>query len=277
MNERVYKIIRNTILGVIVLGVGMLVYPHFAELWNQYFTSRAMSNYNNKVAAMSPEEIAASFKKAKDFNKRIRNEPNRFRLPGVLGEMYEDTLDVSGTGIIGIVHVPKLNIHVPIYHGNSDSVLQIGAGHMKGTSFPIGDKGSHGVVAAHTGMASAKLFTGLTTMKKGDDFYITILNRDFCYKVSRVDVTLPDNTDLLEIPELDSYCTLLTCTPIGVNSHRLLVRGIFTGERESTLSSEIGNMDALNSLRILFCGIVLTVICLCLVVWLKRYKRRKKR
>lgn len=271
LNERTYRVIRNCIVAVILAGMGMLCYPLLAEKWNAYFTSRAMSDYNDKTAAMTPEEIDTVFAEAELFNQDLKRSPDRFRLPGDLKTRYLDVLDVSGTGIIGMVHIPKINVSVPVYHGNSDAVLQIAAGHMEGTSFPIGDSGSHGVVAAHTGLASAQLFTKLDELVPGDTFSVTILDREFCYEVAQANVTLPEETDLLEIPETDSYCTLLTCTPFGVNSHRLLVEGHFTGVKSVDVSATADeNRKVLWQVRILYSGIFAAVVVLCIVIWRRR-------
>lgn len=278
MSNRTYKIIRNLIITVILAGAGMLCYPVLAEKWNEYFTSRAMSDYNDKLAAMTPEEIEQAFEDAKTFNQDLRKEPNRFKLPGTLKSRYESILDISGTGIIGMVHIPKINVNVPIYHGNSDAVLQIAAGHMEGTSFPIGDPGSHGVVAAHTGLASAKLFTKLDELEPGDEFSITILNRELNYQVDQTNVTLPDETDLLDIPERESYCTLLTCTPFGVNSHRLLVQGTFVGQTEKgTNTATTDNHSDLTKIRLFYFSIILLILIICIRIWRRRQREQSKR
>ena len=271
MTEHTYRVLRGIILGVILTGAGMLLYPAAANLWNACFTSRAMSDYQDRVSAMSPKEVERRLDEAREFNRKLKNTPDRFRLPGDLKEEYYRTLDVSGTGIIGMVHIPSIGVHVPVYHGNSDAVLQVAAGHMEGTSFPVGDAGSHAVIAAHTGLASAKLFTKLDELGEGDAFFVTILDQEFGYRVTGRDVVLPEETGGLSIPEDGSTCTLLTCTPFGVNSHRLLVFGTFTGmEERASYGEQPGQRILLY--RILFGGLALAGSALILRAW----KRARK-
>lgn len=224
------KVLRIFGITVILAGIGLLIYPYLADAFNRRFASHIAAGYENVIDSMSKEEIDEAFEKAYAFNRDLKEEPARWELPGDLHSRYYETLDVSGTGILGTVYVPRIGVHIPVYHGDDDAVLQVAAGHMEGSSFPTGEPGSHAVIAAHTGMASAKLFTELTKVKEGDLFAVRILDRTLYFRVTGIHTVLPKETELLAIPDDKGQVTLVTCTPFGVNSHRLLVTGTFTDE-----------------------------------------------
>ena len=182
-------------------------------------------DYEAMLAAYKPEDYTEIFEQADDYNKKMSELMVPLRDYRKLEEEYWNTLDISGTGMMGYLTVPKINQELPIYHGTSDAVLSTSAGHFQGTSLPVGGENTHSVVSAHRGLPSAVLFTHLDRMEIGDVFYFTILDRTITYEVDQIHIVDPDDTSLIKIEAGKDYCTLLTCTPYGINTHRLLVRG----------------------------------------------------
>lgn len=218
----------STVLLVLVLaaGISLLLYPSISGWRNGKIQSRTIEEYRESVAGLSEEDDTELFQAAERYNRQLREKgESAFHNPELVPG-YEDALDVSGTGVMGYVTIGKLEIELPIYHGTSPEVLQIAAGHLEGSSLPVGGAGTHSVISAHRGLPSSRLFTDLDQLKKGDTFTITVLNRQLTYQVDQILVVEPDETDALQIEPDRDYCTLMTCTPYGINSHRLLVRGV---------------------------------------------------
>ena len=219
----------NLITGIAVLmlltGMGMLIYPTAADWWNTVHQTQIIGDYDQAVVALDPYEHDQIFLDAARFNAQLAQYDHHLLLSDEERAAYYKLLDITGTGVMGYVGIPKMNVTIPIYHGTSDSVLSVGAGHLEGTSLPIGGIGTHASITAHRGLPSARLFTDLTTLRVGDRFYITTLDRTLTYEVDQVRVVLPNEIDDLRIDQEKDYFTLVTCTPYGVNSHRLLVRG----------------------------------------------------
>lgn len=216
----------NIILAIIFLiGLSVMLYPTVSDYWNSRVQSQAVAAYNNKVQNMSKEDYQRMFSEADAYNEKIKDIDQPFenyeQVPG-----YEDILDVSGTGIIGYVTIDKIKTELPIYHGTSEGVLQIGVGHLEGSSMPVGGTGTHAVLSAHRGLPSAKLFSNLDEMEEGDTFQVTVLNRVLTYQVDQIRIVEPGDLDDLKVDPQKDYCTLMTCTPYGINTHRLLVRGV---------------------------------------------------
>lgn len=214
------------ILLVLMLFIGVcgLLYPSVSQYWNSKTQTKAVENYREILDSLQPEDYDAFFEEAENYNAKL-NELNfpltdYHRLKG-----YNDILDVSGTGIMGYVSIPKLGVELPLYHGISAEVLNVACGHLEGTSLPVGGENTHCVLSAHRGLPHAKLFTELDKMEVGDTFTITVLNRTVTYQVDQIKVVLPNETNDVQIVAGEDLCTLLTCTPYGINSHRLLVRG----------------------------------------------------
>ena len=174
---------------------------------------------------MRNDEIEKIFAKAQDYNRRLEKEPGGFYNPARVSG-YSETLDISGTGIMGYVDIDRIGVELPIYHTVDDSVLSIGAGHLEGTSLPVGGESTHCVLSGHRGLPSAKLFTDLDELEQGDEFTITVLNKKLTYRIDQIKTVLPTETDDLQIVKGKDYCTLMTCTPYGINSHRLILRGV---------------------------------------------------
>lgn len=214
------------ILLVLMLFIGVcgLLYPSISQYWNSKTQTRAVENYREILDSLKQEDYNAFFQAAENYN----NELNELNFP--LTEYnklkgYHDILDVSGTGIMGYISIPKLGVELPLYHGISAEVLNVACGHLEGTSLPVGGDNTHCVLSAHRGLPHAKLFTELDKMQVGDTFTITVLDRAITYQVDQSKVVLPNETSDVQIVEGEDLCTLLTCTPYGINSHRLLVRG----------------------------------------------------
>ena len=216
----------STIIIIVLFVVGLLIllYPSISNYINEKNGSKVISQYNEATLNTNQERIDEMFREAEEYNQKLAKEPSAFYNPQMLGG-YEDVLDITGTGIMGYIDIDRIEVELPIYHGVDDSVLQIGAGHLEGTSLPVGGESTHAVLSGHRGLPSAKLFTDLNEMEEGDIFYITILDRKFTYRVDQIKTILPTETDDLRIVEGKDYCTLMTCTPYGINTHRLLVRG----------------------------------------------------
>ena len=219
------KNISNYILILIFLvGLSVMLYPTVSDYVNQRHQSAAVAAYDENVSQMTEKDYTEYFEKAEEYNRKLAENPEAFYSPDEL-EGYEEILDISGTGIMGYVTIDKLDVKLPIYHGTSAEVLEIACGHLKGSSFPVGGESTHSVLSAHRGLPSAKLFTNLDRMENGDTFTVTVLDRVLTYQVDQISIVEPTEVEGLQIEEGQDYCTLMTCTPYGINSHRLLVRG----------------------------------------------------
>ena len=214
------------ILLVLMLFVGVcgLLYPSVSQYWNTKTQSRAVSNYQDILASIKQEDFTAYFDAAHQYNQDLQalSSPltNYWEL-----KTYEQTLDISGGGIMGFITIPKIGIELPIYHSIRNEVLNIACGHLEGTSLPVGGESTHCVLSAHRGLPHAKLFTDLDKMEVGDTFLITVLEQTLTYQVDQIKVVRPNEINDIQIVAGEDLCTLLTCTPYGINSHRLLVRG----------------------------------------------------
>ncbi len=218
--------ITNLILVLILLvGVGILAYPTFSDWWNSFHQSRAIAGYVEKVAELGEVDIDKMWSEAEKYNKELASRSNRFMPSKEDQKIYDKILDVTGTGIMGYIDIQKINVSLPIYHGTDEAILQIAIGHIEGSSFPIGGVGTHAVLSGHRGLPSAKLFSDIDQLENGDRFVIQVLDRTMTYEVDQIRIVLPSELQDLEIDPKQDYVTLVTCTPYGVNTHRLLVRG----------------------------------------------------
>lgn len=206
------------------IGLSVLLYPSISSYWNSKTQSEAIVDYESMLSQYKPEDYTAIFAEADAYNKQLAqlNEPlvEHNRLPD-----YNSILNVGDTGMMGYITVPKISQELPVYHGTSDGVLSVAVGHLQGTSLPVGGENTHCVVSAHRGLPTAVLFTHLDRMEIGDIFYFTILDRTITYEVDQIRIVEPDDASLIQIKDGKDYCTLLTCTPYGINTQRLLVRG----------------------------------------------------
>jgi len=206
-------------------GMGLIIYPSFSDWWNSFHQSRAIMNYAAEVARMDTSEYDALIEEARQYNEDLSREGIKWILTEEELERYNNTLRFNDSGNMGYINIPKINVSLPLYHGVSESVLQTSIGHLEGTSFPVGGEGSHCVVSGHRGLPSARLFTDLDKLVEGDTWTLNILNETLTYECDQIRVVEPSDLSDLQIWPGKDFCTLVTCTPYGINTHRLLVRG----------------------------------------------------
>lgn len=226
-----------------IITILFLLYPTVSNWWNEKHSSKAVASYEDNVNNLNQQEIDRMFEVARKYNQKLMFNANRFMPTDEEHQFYESILDVSGTGIIGYVEIEKINVKIPIYHGTSDVVLQIAVGHFEGSSFPIGENGTHSVISGHSGLSSAKIFTDLPKLQIGDKFKVTVLGKVMNYEVDRIETVLPNNVNFFELESDNDYVTLVTCTPYGVNSHRLLVRGSRIESEKEKPTQTINNSE----------------------------------
>ena len=267
-------IIITCVFGFIFLaGLSVMLYPTFANWWNQRHQTRAVSAYKEEVAKLDNGETERLLNEAHAYNEKLSRLYAPFtsfdEIPG-----YEDILNISGTGIMGYVSIPSINVELPIYHGTSDGVLQIAAGHIQGSSLPVGGPSTHAVISGHRGLPSARLFTDLDQIVEGDIFTINVLNEVYTYEVERILIIRPEETDKLAIFPGEDIVTLMTCTPYGVNSHRLLIRGhriASVYDKKIKVGADALQVDFMTVLPAVFVPLLL----LLLIYWHITGRRRK--
>ena len=219
------KQLPNLIFGIIFLvGLAIFLYPSVSNYINSKNQSRAISNYEEAMASISEEDYTKFWQEAYQYNEELSTKPMDFSLNDEELAKYNSVLNPTGTGIIGYIEIENIGVNLPIYHGTEESVLQVGIGHLEGTSFPTGTKSTHAVLSGHRGLPSSKLFTDLDQMIVGDTFLLHIMDQTFAYQVDNISIVLPEEVTGLAIVDNQEYVTLVTCTPYGVNTHRLLVR-----------------------------------------------------
>lgn len=284
------KRIPEMLMGLVFL-IGFLIfaYPTISDQWNNYRQSRLISTYENTMGEMTAEDFSIEWAKAEAYNKTITY--NDFTVDvfsedeaDMKGTEYWDVLNIGDDGIMGYLKIPKINQTIPIYHGTSDGVLQKAIGHLSGTSLPIGGEGTHSVLAAHRGLPSAKLFTDVDQLKEGDKFYAHILDKTLAYEVDQI-LPMVDKDDLdtltgaMQIEAGKDYITLLTCTPYGVNSHRLLVRGHqveYFGENEQeALTPFESTLQSVQNYYMLY-GILTAAILIALYLIIRKVIKKRK-
>lgn len=216
----------STIVLVIILlaGVGILLYPSVSDWWNSMHATRAIASYVTAVEDLSGQEREAMLEAAREYNSRLANGVN-FTLTDEQRAEYDSLLDITGTGIMGYVQITSIGVNLPVYHSVDEAVLQIAVGHIPGSSLPVGGERTHAILSGHRGLPSAKLFSDLDQIVEGDTFTINIMDQTTTYMVDQIRIVLPEETDELAIKDGKDYCTLVTCTPYGINTHRMLVRG----------------------------------------------------
>lgn len=266
---------RSTIILILIflVGLSVMLYPTVSDYVNQRHQSRALASYDETVNEMSDADYTAYFEAADAYNQRLAATPNSFFTPEQVSG-YDETLDVSGTGIMGYITIPRIGVELPVYHGTSDGVLQVAAGHLEGSSLPVGGAGTHAVISAHRGLPSAELFTNLDELEAGDTFTITVLDRVLTYEVDRISIVLPTETDLLQPVEGQDYVTLMTCTPYGINTHRLLVRGHRVNTRESQKHVRV-TADATRIDPIITAPVIALPMLAVLLIWLLVTTRKR--
>ena len=262
------------LLVVFFIGLSVLLYPSISSYWNSKTQSEAIVDYEAMLSQMTPEDYSDEFAAADAYNRQIRTiaYPLMYheQVPG-----YEQTMDITGTGIMGYIKVDKIRVELPIYHGTGDAVLNVAVGHVQGTSIPVGGESTHAVLSAHRGLPSAKLFSDLDKLEVGDVFTITVLDRVLTYQVDQILIVLPNEVEPLYVTEGEDYCTLVTCTPYGINTHRLLVRGtrVDTPEEKNIyIATEAYRIDSL----ILAPVVAAPMLLILLIILLVRHPKKKE-
>ncbi len=225
MKKRKSNLITAFLILILLAGLSLLLYPTFSDYWNSFHQSHAIASYVEQIAELDSDTYERLWADAQAYNQSLVGKANRYDMTDEERARYESLLDVSGNGIIGYIEIPSIKCELPIYHGTDEAILQIAVGHIEGTSLPVGGADTHCVLSGHRGLPSARLFTDLDKMVVGDTFMMRVLDETLTYEVDQIRIVLPEEMDDLEIEEGKDYCTLVTCTPYGINTHRLLVRG----------------------------------------------------
>ena len=267
---------RSTILLILILliGLSLMLYPSFADWWNSFHSSRAIASYEEQVANIDDAQYEELWDAARDYNQSLLHRPNDFLLSDEQQEIYKSLLDFGGNGIMGYIEIPMIDVMLPIYHGTKESVLQIAVGHLDWTSLPVGGAGSHCVLSGHRGLPSARLFTDLDKLKVGDVFMLHVLNEILTYEIDQILIVEPQDTDPLLIEPGKDLCTMITCTPYGINSHRMLVRGHRIESQEEAKVIRI-TADAVRIEPLMVAPFVAVPILLVLLIILLLPKQKK--
>ncbi|MDQ0223426.1 class C sortase [Streptococcus moroccensis] len=225
MKNKIDKLITHFLVAIILIGIGFLAYPSISDYWNSFHQSRAIMNYQENVSNMDTSEYKRLLESASVYNEQFLDAGILWKMTDQQKERYHNELSVDETGNMGFLTIPKIKVTLPIYHGTSEDVLQTSIGHLEGTSLPVGGDSTHSVLSGHRGLPSARLFSDLDKLKEGDRWTVNILNETYTYEVDQIRIVEPKDLSNIQIEEGKDYQTLLTCTPYGVNTHRLLVRG----------------------------------------------------
>ena len=264
---------------VFFVGLSLLLYPTISDYWNSFHSSKAIATYAAEVAKLDPISYDQIWEEARTYNKMLAEKRNKYILSEEEYAAYEKLLDITGTGIMAEIEIPSVRVDLPVYHGMDESVLQVAAGHLEWSSFPVGGESTHCVISAHRGLPSAKLFTNLDELAEGDVFLLRTLDELLTYEVDQILIVEPEDISALHIESGKDLCTLVTCTPYGINSHRLLVRGhrVETGD---TLSWAKVTSDALQVEPIIVAPLLALVIIAVLLVVVgisDNYKKKERR
>ena len=267
-NNKTKKSSRSNLLLILIflVGLSLLLYPTVADWWNSFHASRAISTYDESIARMSTAEFDALRQEASDWNAALLARNAGFAaLTDAERAQYETILNVTDTGLMGYIDIPTIRVKLPIYHGTSDSVLQVAVGHIDSSSLPIGGESTHCVLSGHRGLPSARLFTDIDRLEEGDLFLLHTLDETLTYEVDQILTVLPEDVSALGIAAGEDLCTLVTCTPYGVNTHRLLVRGhrIATDDTDSRVISEARRFEPITVMPF-----VAVPLLLALLIWL---------
>lgn len=265
------------LLLVFLIGLSLLLYPTVSDYWNSLHQSRAIATYAEQVAEIDNDLYDRLWSDAEAYNQTLLDKPDRFLLSEEEQTEYESMLNISGSGILGYIEIPSIKCSLPIYHGTDEAVLQIAVGHIEGTSLPVGGEGTHSVLSGHRGLPSAKLFTDLDQLVVGDTFLLRVLDETLTYEVDQILIVEPHELDALAMEEGRDYCTLVTCTPYGVNTHRLLVRG-HRVENQAEAQTIRVTADALQIEPVIVAPLVAVpmLLVLLLVVLFSGNKKKKK-
>ena len=274
MKKRTGSPITLLLILILLAGVSLLLYPTVSDYWNSFHQSRAIASYAEQVANIDDAQYEELWDAAQDYNQSLLHRPNDLLLSDEQQEIYKSLLDIGGNGIMGYIEIPMIDVMLPIYHGTKESVLQIAVGHLDWTSLPVGGAGSHCVLSGHRGLPSARLFTDLDKLKVGDVFMLHVLNEILTYEIDQILIVEPQDTDPLLIEPGKDLCTLITCTPYGINSHRMLVRGHRIESQEEPKDIRI-TADAVRIEPLMVAPFVAVPILLVLLIILLLPKQKK--
>lgn len=260
---------------ILLAGLSLLLYPSVSDYWNSLHQTRAIATYAEEVANLNQDQYDEIWAAAESYNASLADRVNAYQLSDAQKEEYQQLLNVSGLGIMGYIEIPEIDVSLPIYHGTEDTVLQVAVGHLEWTSLPVGGESTHCVLSGHRGLPSAKLFTNLDKLREGDTFLLRVLDEILTYEVDQILIVEPQDTAALEIVEGQDYCTLVTCTPYGINTHRLLVRGHRIDNIEEGKTVRVTG-DAVQLEPLLVAPVVAIPMLLILLILLLLPRRRKK-
>lgn len=258
---------------VMIVGLSLLLYPTISDYWNSFHSSQAISAYAENVANMDENQYEDVWSAAWNYNQSLTARGTNFALSTEQKNQYEECLDVSGLGIMGYIEIPQISVTLPIYHGTEESVLQIAVGHLEWSSLPVGGESSHCVLSGHRALPSAKLFTDLDKLQEGDIFLLRVLDEVLTYEVDKISIVEPTEVSSLEIVEGEDLCTLVTCTPYGINTHRLLLRGRRIENMEESRNIRV-TADAMQIEPLLVAPVIAMPILLLLLLLLLMPKRK---
>lgn len=266
------------LLFIGLVGAGLIAYPSFSNWWNSFHQSRAVASYMETVTNLSTEEYENMIMRAEEYNARITESGIRWNMTEEEEKEYNSELNISESGIMGYVDIPKVNIKLPIYHGTDEAILQVAVGHLSGTSLPVGGKGTHCVISGHRGLPSARLFTDIDKLIEGDTFTMTVLNRTVTYEVDQIRIVEPTDLSDLQIDKNKDYCTLVTCTPYGINTHRLLVRGhrVDNAQGDANVIADAMQIETIY-IAPFIAGPILILLILLMLISTGASRRRNKR
>lgn len=270
------KISTIVLILIFLVGLSLLLYPTVSDYWNSLHQSQAIVEYSRRVEEMDGELYEKLWNEAIEYNRVLADRSDRFEMTRADRQEYESLLNVSGNGIMGYIDVPAINCSLPIYHGTNEAVLQTSIGHLEGSSLPTGGAGTHCVVSGHRGLPSARLFTDLDKLTEGDIFILKVLDQTLTYEVDQILTVDPYDLSALAIDPQQDYCTLVTCTPYGINTHRLLVRGHRVENRTQTQDiTEARDISQVNPVLIL--SLAAGVIIILIIILLVRARRKNRR
>ena len=264
------------LIAALLAGALLLLYPTVSDYWNSFPQSRAIASYAEQVADLDDNTYDQIWADARAYNETLDNSTSRFVMTEEQKKIYEALLNIADNGVMGYIEIPKIKCNLPIYHGTDEAVLQIAIGHVQGSSLPADGESTHCVLSGHRGLPSAKLFSDLDQLTEGDVFLLRVLDETLTYEVDQIRTVLPDELDDLAIEEGKEYCTLVTCTPYGINSHRLLVRG-HRVENQASASTIRVTADAIQIEPLLIAPLVAVPMLLVLLVMVLIPHRTKKK
>ena len=261
------------LIFILFVGLSLLLYPTASDYWNSHHQTRAITTYADNVAALDHARYDEILDAARKYNEKLAAQGPHYQLSEEEKKEYENALEVSDTGIMGYIEIPRIDVKLPVYHGTDDAVLQTAVGHLEWTSLPVGGESTHCVISGHRGLPSAKLFTNLDKLREGDTFLLRVLDEVLTYEVDQILIVEPQDTEALQIEEGKDYCTLMTCTPYGINTHRLLVRGHRIANAEQAGEIRV-TADAVQMDPFLVAPVVGVLLLLVIFLILRCHRRR---